>query len=386
MRKTTIIAPRIFDPEPFAHGVKVGHTLYSSAIPALDRKGRLVGRGDLAAQARQIYTNLSSILVAAGAAWTDVVKVNHYCSEPGGAPHQRQAMREIMDAHLSPGRYAGAEICFCPGEDGELLKVEIIAETGTEKRALGTAGGEAEGMGWAAGVRAGSRLYLSGRRSRGAGHGSADTLAQQTGAIYEAFDDLLDEAGMGWGDLVRVRQFIADGRVDFDHVRKGRGRYVPAGRFTSTSVSVPPMPPRDASDEWLIAVELEAEIGTRITLNTSATVDTPGVPHALNVGGLIHLQAAIANNDRDEILFPDDVAGQTLHALQSLEAVLDAAGCGWPDVVNSRVFCRQAAHLEIVRSLEQRRAAGARYARTELVCGFFDPAVLVEIELTAQAR
>src|SRR3546814_5836657 len=98
MRKTTIIAPGIFDPEPFAHGVKVGHTLYSSAIPALDRKGRLVGRGDLAAQARQIYTNLSSILVAAGAAWTDVVKVNHYCSRSEEHTSELQSLIRISYA------------------------------------------------------------------------------------------------------------------------------------------------------------------------------------------------------------------------------------------------------------------------------------------------
>jgi enamine deaminase RidA (YjgF/YER057c/UK114 family) len=161
---------------------------------------------------------------------------------------------------------------------------------------------------------------------------------------------------------------------------------VPAGRFTSTSVSIPAAAPRDPASEWLIAVELEAASGTKVAINTSATVDTPGVPHALKIGGLVHFQAAIANNERDEILFPGDIAGQTLHVLQSLDAMLAAAGCGWSNVVASRVFCRHAEHLDVVRRLEQQRCAGSRYARTELVCGFFDPAVLVEIELVAQDR
>ncbi len=42
---------------------------------AFDAQGRLVGVGDLAAQARQVKANLEAALAAAGCTWRDVVRV-----------------------------------------------------------------------------------------------------------------------------------------------------------------------------------------------------------------------------------------------------------------------------------------------------------------------
>ena len=53
-------------------------TVYISGQVAIDREGRIVGKGDLEAQAAQVFENLSFALKSAGAKPEDVVKLNIY--------------------------------------------------------------------------------------------------------------------------------------------------------------------------------------------------------------------------------------------------------------------------------------------------------------------
>ena len=50
----------------YSHVAKVGKTLYIAGQVARDVQGKLVGKGDFDAQARQVYTNLKNILQEAG--------------------------------------------------------------------------------------------------------------------------------------------------------------------------------------------------------------------------------------------------------------------------------------------------------------------------------
>src|SRR5256885_8788238 len=52
----------------FTHAVRIGSTLYVSGEVALDSTGRLVGPGDLRAQAAQAFANLATVLRIGGAA------------------------------------------------------------------------------------------------------------------------------------------------------------------------------------------------------------------------------------------------------------------------------------------------------------------------------
>jgi enamine deaminase RidA (YjgF/YER057c/UK114 family) len=63
---------------------------------ALDTDGKLVGDGDPAAQAQQIFTNLDRCLAAAGATFADVVKLNFYVTDIAFLP----AVRSARDAHI----------------------------------------------------------------------------------------------------------------------------------------------------------------------------------------------------------------------------------------------------------------------------------------------
>ena len=68
-------------PEPFSHytdAVRGGNLLFVSGCVAVDVYGKLVGEGDVVAQARQVFGNIGLCLEAAGASFADVVKVTTF--------------------------------------------------------------------------------------------------------------------------------------------------------------------------------------------------------------------------------------------------------------------------------------------------------------------
>ncbi len=73
-------APRPIGPYSQVVRVETGDTalLFISGQVAVDLAGNLVGPGDVAAQADQVYRNLAAILAAHGATFADVVKLNTY--------------------------------------------------------------------------------------------------------------------------------------------------------------------------------------------------------------------------------------------------------------------------------------------------------------------
>ena len=71
-------------PEPFSHytdAVRAGDLLFISGCVAIDADGKLVGEGDVVAQARQVFANIRLCLAAAGATFADVIKVTTFLTD-----------------------------------------------------------------------------------------------------------------------------------------------------------------------------------------------------------------------------------------------------------------------------------------------------------------
>jgi reactive intermediate/imine deaminase len=63
----------------YSHGiVTTGRLLFVAGQVALDQEGNLVGEGDAAAQARQVLTNLKSVVEEAGGRMDDVARTTLY--------------------------------------------------------------------------------------------------------------------------------------------------------------------------------------------------------------------------------------------------------------------------------------------------------------------
>ncbi|MFC9650378.1 RidA family protein [Streptomyces sp. NPDC056937] len=73
---------------------------------AFDEEGALVGEGDPAAQARQVFQNLRRCLAAAGASFDDVVKLTYFVTDVAHLPAIREARDAVIDTARPPASSA----------------------------------------------------------------------------------------------------------------------------------------------------------------------------------------------------------------------------------------------------------------------------------------
>jgi reactive intermediate/imine deaminase len=90
----------------------------------------------------------------------------------------------------------------------------------------------------------------------------------------------------------------------------------------------------------------------------------------------------------NEYLFPGDVAKQTEQTLRNVEAILQAGGAGFDDVVMLRVYLTDRAHFATMNDaysafLSARVASGVLPARTTVMVGLPREEMLVEIDALA---
>ena len=80
MKRNAINPSALAAPRGYAHVtvIPAGRQVHISGQVALDQAGTVVGTGDLAAQAEQVYANLGHALTAAGASFADVFKIVTY--------------------------------------------------------------------------------------------------------------------------------------------------------------------------------------------------------------------------------------------------------------------------------------------------------------------
>ncbi len=77
--------------------VRNGRMIFISGQVALNREGELVGQGDLAAQAKQIFENIKAALEAAEVGFDDVVKLTFFMTDISQMP----VVREIRDIYVN---------------------------------------------------------------------------------------------------------------------------------------------------------------------------------------------------------------------------------------------------------------------------------------------
>ncbi|MGV9564552.1 RidA family protein [Streptomyces sp. NPDC003480] len=90
---------------------------------ALDEYGGLVGEGDPAAQARQVFENLRRCLAAAGATFDDVVKLTYFVTDMAYLP----AIRTARAAHIPGDRLPASSAVQVAALVGPEFLMEIEA-------------------------------------------------------------------------------------------------------------------------------------------------------------------------------------------------------------------------------------------------------------------
>src|SRR5215471_4590349 len=105
-----------------------GRLVVVSGQVAQNERGELVGPGDPAAQARQVFENLRRCLAQAGADFGDVVKLAFFVLDVADLPALRAARDAVIDTARPPASTAvQVAALFAPGY---LLEVEAWALVG----------------------------------------------------------------------------------------------------------------------------------------------------------------------------------------------------------------------------------------------------------------
>ncbi|MFI9804728.1 RidA family protein [Streptomyces sp. NPDC052301] len=96
----------------------------SGQLP-LDEDGELVGEGDPAAQARQVFENLRRCLAAAGAGFEDVVKLTYFVTDMAHMP----AIRAARTVHIPDDRLPASSAVQVSGLVAPefLMEIEALA-------------------------------------------------------------------------------------------------------------------------------------------------------------------------------------------------------------------------------------------------------------------
>jgi 2-iminobutanoate/2-iminopropanoate deaminase len=111
-------------PPFFSQAVKVGNMVFVSGQLARDAAGQVVGKGDMAAQTRQVILNIQEILRAAGAELRHVVKLTAFMRDMSLAPQAWAVREEFFAAH--PPASTGVEVSRLTHPDF-LIEIEAIA-------------------------------------------------------------------------------------------------------------------------------------------------------------------------------------------------------------------------------------------------------------------
>ncbi|MEX2145515.1 MAG: RidA family protein [Candidatus Rokuibacteriota bacterium] len=124
--------PALPRPVGYSYGYEVrsGRLLFIAGTVARDADNRVVGAGDLPAQFRQVCENWKTVLTAAGAAFTDVVKLTIYVVDVDEYKKQARAIggvyREYFGRHFPAMTLVGARDLY-DRADGCLIEIEGVA-------------------------------------------------------------------------------------------------------------------------------------------------------------------------------------------------------------------------------------------------------------------
>lgn len=91
--------PALGEPPGYSQIVEArgGRTIYISGQTSLDANGELVGKNDFAAQATQVFRNLSIALDAVQCTAANVVKLNVYLRDMSNLAAYREARNRFLD-------------------------------------------------------------------------------------------------------------------------------------------------------------------------------------------------------------------------------------------------------------------------------------------------
>jgi len=109
---------------PYSQGIVAAGFLYTAGQIAIDPATGQVIPGDVSAQASRVMQNLSAVLAAAGASWTDVVKTTVFLQDM----NDFAKVNEVYSAALGTARPARTTVQVSGLPRGVLVEIDAVAK------------------------------------------------------------------------------------------------------------------------------------------------------------------------------------------------------------------------------------------------------------------
>jgi len=108
----------------YSHAAKVGTMLFIAGQVAQDRGGKLVGKGNITAQVKQVYANIGNILKEAGGSMTNIVKMTTFITHHRYLEPYREVRNGVFKEPMPPNTLVVVESLANPDF---LIEIEAIA-------------------------------------------------------------------------------------------------------------------------------------------------------------------------------------------------------------------------------------------------------------------
>jgi 2-iminobutanoate/2-iminopropanoate deaminase len=129
MGKLAVASPDVAKRKgPYVQGVQVsgGRLVFTSGVVARDVAGTILGKGDVRAQTRQCFYNITKIIEAAGGSLADLVKVTVFLRHH----HDYDAMNEVRREVLAGIPFASSTVFAMLNAQDALVEIEAVAAVG----------------------------------------------------------------------------------------------------------------------------------------------------------------------------------------------------------------------------------------------------------------
>lgn len=238
----------------YSQAVQADDILYVSGQIARAGDGRIVGPGDLKAQAEQTLSNVVGMISQAGGNIGRTAMVRNFLVNPLLFP-------PFLDVYL---KHVGQPY---PANTSVMVSALALPELLVETEAVVSLSRDVEFIepAWKGkppvytmAARVGNTVYVSGQVSRnreGVIVGQGNIAAQ----VEQAFQNLgivLAEAGAGYKDVVKLNAYVTNAEF-FAQYSEGRKRFFPTDPPASTTAVVPAL----ARPDFLVEIEAVAAVG-----------------------------------------------------------------------------------------------------------------------------
>lgn len=108
---------------PYSQAVRAGNLLFTSGQIPLDPSSGNIVEGDFATQARRVFDNLTAVLSAAGASFSNVTKATVYLTDLGNF----QTLNSIYAEYMGDHKPARTTVGVASLPRGAAVEIDLVA-------------------------------------------------------------------------------------------------------------------------------------------------------------------------------------------------------------------------------------------------------------------